>query len=318
MAELLNAPEPILQFVLKASQLYFKGKTISFTPEDLIVLKQSLPQEWWNDNDRLIYFTFYADGTYYAEREKTIYNYSVKDYVTTAYQFNVLNEKSAHTVYLLMCEFFENLRLQQLVEQKDSLRLKLMQEFDYINVSYISQRNRLLEKSDWTQLPDVALRMSENEKNMWTKYRKYLRDLTDLDSWKNKAYLDTVFPLTPKTVIEKYPEITSDEYLENENHFEYLLSITIANKVEAFLKSILLEVSMEYDEETKALLNNSPSTSVSEYKKVLQNINRRLSVIDPLMEMKINVVIEDKKFCLTDKGIDDSDVIDALIEDYIQ
>lgn len=50
------------------------------------------------------------------------------------------------------------------------------------------QRNRLLEKSDWTQLPDAPTEMSQE----WRKYRQKLRDLTatidDIDNviWPEK------------------------------------------------------------------------------------------------------------------------------------
>lgn len=40
------------------------------------------------------------------------------------------------------------------------------------------ERNELLAKSDWTQLPDNAL--SEEQKRQWITYRKQLRDLPPL------------------------------------------------------------------------------------------------------------------------------------------
>lgn len=40
-----------------------------------------------------------------------------------------------------------------------------------------TQRDLLLARSDWTQLPDAAL--SDEEKAAWTTYRQALRDITD-------------------------------------------------------------------------------------------------------------------------------------------
>lgn len=42
-----------------------------------------------------------------------------------------------------------------------------------------SQRNALLSKSDWTQLPDVPLATKE----AWALYRQALRDITDKPGW---------------------------------------------------------------------------------------------------------------------------------------
>ena len=42
-----------------------------------------------------------------------------------------------------------------------------------------SKRNDLLLKSDWTQLPDVAL--TQAEKTRWSIYRQELRDMTEAD-----------------------------------------------------------------------------------------------------------------------------------------
>ena len=38
------------------------------------------------------------------------------------------------------------------------------------------KRHRLLQESDWTQLPDVP--MSETQRRLWAKYRQELRDIT--------------------------------------------------------------------------------------------------------------------------------------------
>jgi hypothetical protein len=38
-----------------------------------------------------------------------------------------------------------------------------------------SERNRLLQNSDWTQMPDVSL----STKELWATYRQALRDITD-------------------------------------------------------------------------------------------------------------------------------------------
>ena len=41
-------------------------------------------------------------------------------------------------------------------------------------------RNSLLDKSDWTQMPDVTL--TDSDSTAWTTYRQELRDMIDEDS----------------------------------------------------------------------------------------------------------------------------------------
>ena len=54
-----------------------------------------------------------------------------------------------------------------------------------------SRRNRLITKSDWTQLPDNSL--DDNAKNMWRTYRQALRDITETFADPNSV----VWPASP-------------------------------------------------------------------------------------------------------------------------
>jgi len=66
------------------------------------------------------------------------------------------------------CDSDGNLLIVEDVERKQALdarRMKLVRE----------ERNKRLQQSDWTVLPDVT--MSEDKKNQWLAYRQALRDL---------------------------------------------------------------------------------------------------------------------------------------------
>tara|TARA_B100000519_G_scaffold92905_1_gene80894 strand:- start:226 stop:462 length:237 start_codon:yes stop_codon:yes gene_type:complete len=59
--------------------------------------------------------------------------------------------------------------------------------------SFRDKRNRLLEGSDWTQMPDSPL--SDSKKAEWAAYRKELRDLpgkwpADVDTTNTDPYID--------------------------------------------------------------------------------------------------------------------------------
>ena len=54
------------------------------------------------------------------------------------------------------------------------------------------KRNQLLKDSDFSQLLDVQLEMTDEEKTEWSNYRKALRDIT-----KNEKSAGIVFPAKP-------------------------------------------------------------------------------------------------------------------------
>lgn len=323
MANSVNAPQPIIQFILKSSQIYYKGKILVYDPQDIDKLVESLPSVWWNDKDKIVYFTFYEDGTYHCEREKTVYNYSIKDYTSIVYEFNILSAEEARSVFIALCDFFEEVYTRKLAEEKETIRNKLEQDFDYIISDFIGNRNKMLEFSDWTQLPDVQSNMDETSKQMWIKYRQYLRDMTDLQDWKDGNYYNIVFPLPPNDILSSLPETTVDDYLTKENHFTYLFTMLVNNRVTNFLEEIVMLSSSAYDDTLQSLMNEPETKTIDEYKQVLKKINERMEIINPSFKFSIKISVNDVKYEVDENGVtkieetDNTDsvkVIDALIE----
>lgn len=60
-------------------------------------------------------------------------------------------------------------------EQKDEYYLSLKTTYSYVNLR--SERNEMLMRSDWTQLPNSGL--SEAKRTEWETYRQALRDLPE-------------------------------------------------------------------------------------------------------------------------------------------
>lgn len=60
-------------------------------------------------------------------------------------------------------------------EEKDSYYLSLRTTYSYANLR--TERNELLMRSDWTQLPNSGL--SEEKRVAWETYRQALRDLPE-------------------------------------------------------------------------------------------------------------------------------------------
>lgn len=57
-----------------------------------------------------------------------------------------------------------------------------------------SDRRRMLEASDWTQVPDVAEQMTAEKRQAWKEYRQALRDITDQDDFPESV----IWPVQPK------------------------------------------------------------------------------------------------------------------------
>ena len=64
-----------------------------------------------------------------------------------------------------------------------------------------AKRDRLLEASDWTQMPDSPL--SDSKKAEWATYRQALRDLPQ--KWADDVDMDAVSPYTDTSVTWSFP-----------------------------------------------------------------------------------------------------------------
>jgi hypothetical protein len=116
--------------------------------------------------------------------------------------------------------FSENIRLSsdwkpynRLTEEYDNLRYYPSDRYDSVSDSVVQDlleipnydetilleirlvRNRLLQESDWTQLPDSPL--SQGRRDLWSTYRQSLRDITESVS-SNTSFSDIIWPTKPE------------------------------------------------------------------------------------------------------------------------
>lgn len=285
MTEII-APEPILQFILSSSQIYYDKKIINFDVEQLGELVKTIPDEWWHEKDPIVYFTYYDDGSYFCEREKQIYDYITKDYVKRVYEFNILSNEEAKQIYLKFANFFETVRINQLKEQKEILRKKIETDFDYILFDFINTRNKLLSDSDWSQLPDVISIMNQNEHDMWIKYRQYLRDFTESEDWKNRNYSKLVYPKRPNDVLKQYSNLTNDLYLTQKEHFQYFYTYYAMERINSLVTYLTLpSLNDKINEATKDM----EKMSYDEYSYLIEPINQKLKEIDESLYIEIKI-----------------------------
>lgn len=140
-------------------------------------LHNNLPDEWSNENDRIVSFSVFENGDHIFEKEKLKFDFSTKQSKWLRYEKNDLTSGQVR-------ELFDILKAALAVQQVDN---DVVRSKAIINVAtrqeYLSKTNeekqaaqeRLLRSSDWSQLPDSTEKFA-GELDMWTTYRTYLRN----------------------------------------------------------------------------------------------------------------------------------------------
>lgn len=272
-----------LQILVKTGQIFYKNKIMSFTQEQFDALSSTLPSEWWNENDKIVYFTYYNDSSFFCEREKTVYNYHLKTNVGKIYQYTDSNNDSAKEIYNIFVSFFENLRKEDLQARRDTVREAIEKEFEVITIEYRYYRNMALMESDWTQLADVVSGMSETEVNAWKAYRQYLRDLPTTDAWVNKNYIDIVFPKTPTKVLAEYP---GEDYLSSSTHFDNYATVLAQSQLSGIVRELHLP-------SVDKAAENTDFSDKQAVDLLIETLNNDIKTIDPDLKIELKVIAKD-------------------------
>lgn len=271
----------VFQIVVKSGQMFYKNKLLGFTAEKFETFVETLPDEWWHPNDKIAYFTYYSDGSYFCEREKSFYDYSLKSEVTKIYEYNSLSNDSAKELFLRFCEFFEEARIEELKLKKELLRTQISEVFDVISIQYRRTRDMLLTDSDWITLPDVADLKTEEENTLWKQYRQFLRDMPQSDAWVNSEYYNIVFPIQPDRFLANFP---GEEYLSSPSHFESPATLAIKEKLLAIFKDLKLA---SLDQRGSEL--SGSETDQSTISLLIDMVNEKLSEIDTDIKVEVNI-----------------------------
>jgi len=272
----------IFQIIVKSGQMFYKNKLISFSKEDFEVFSETLPEMWWNPKDTIEYFTYYSDGSYFCEREKTFYDYSLRSESKRAYEFNSLSDESAKELFEKFAEFFEQARIKELKLQKELVRNTIQENFDFISIQYRNIRDLLLKGSDWIFLSDVSSQKTEEEISMWETYRQFLRDMPQSDAWINRDYLNIVFPLNPSDFIKNF---LGEEYLSSPSHFENVATLAIKDSVYEIIRTLVLP-SVEQN------VSENPPENQETVSLLIDNVNEKLKQIDETLRIEIKVTAD--------------------------
>lgn len=227
----------------------------SFWEENFIPILYPL---WDSDRDRLEIFSYSNDGTVYIAKNKYVKDFKTGNFSWVSYEFPY-----KEIDFSLIEEFLEKLKdLFQLYQEKENFELSAELRAQYNNNTFLSWgkinmvKKFLLQDSDWIMLEDVVI--TEEEKNMWKKYRQTVRDIKTDFSDINLSPWSTLFPITPKYY--KSHELKG-EYLENEEHYFKLDSFVLSKFTEKMINYITVSI----------MTKNIDEIEVTRYKKEPSN-----------------------------------------------
>ena len=190
-------------------------------------LHNNLPDEWSNENDRIVTFAIFEDGEHIFEKEKLKFDFSTKTSKWLRYEKNDLTSGQVR-------ELFDILRAALAVQQTDAEVVKSKAIVDVATRrEYLVKTDeekkavltKLLRGSDWSQLPDATEKFS-GELEMWSAYRTYLRDNIktpeDFDDMLDYLIWDEEYnwPIDPYAYHEMDPDHET-EYLSIPSHFKF-------------------------------------------------------------------------------------------------
>ena len=150
---------------------------------------------WDTDKDKLIFFNYYTNGTYFAKRRRYIKNFKTGEYEWKEYEMEQLDSAEAVKLkdklieaFYLLDSIAEDDYNQQLVRMYG-----LQRQVSPLTVRLA--RNFLLDETDWALAADSSL--SVEDKEMYTVYRQKLRDITSTDEFTTNVE-ETKFPISPE------------------------------------------------------------------------------------------------------------------------
>lgn len=277
----------LLQFLKTENIIITGGINYNLTDQEYDLLKSQLPSFWSSDNDILLLFTYFSDGTYFCERQKTVYDYKLKTSIKRAYQFREASNEQANDLYQKFLNLAETIRIKQLQEVKDNIKEKILEESKLLLGTLVNYRNDLLKASDFSQFPDVP--MDEKDRDLWKKYRQYLRDMPSSDAWLLGDIRYVNYPINPYQYINSYPN-RNVEYLSTSDQFDNYGIRTLKLKLTKILAYLALpNISGDgpgpyLNKEDLKDLDKMP------YEEFLQKVNKYLGRIDENLKFEVKLV----------------------------
>lgn len=230
------------------NNINYLGGSLDLTDEDIMQLESVIPEMWNSNKDKMIKFVLFEDKTYMCQRQKEIYNFSLRETEEKLYFFDVASEQEVDNLVAIFADFYTRNKISKIENLYDKV-LNYLSDFSYIKYTLLETRDKLLKDSDYLMMPDYPL--SDEEKQKWIEYRQFLRDITDQEAWKNNDFVNVIMPPSPEPKYQLVEMLTEINNLSSntippnilENFRENLTGIGIENVIRKFSEITLkLEV----------------------------------------------------------------------------
>jgi hypothetical protein len=176
------------------NNINYLGYDLQLSEEDIDDIVSQLPSYWNTGKDCLIKFVYYEDGTYMCQRQKEVYNYSLRETESKIYFFDAADKKEVSELVVFFAEFLGKVKIKKIENIYDKI-LNNINDFSFIKFNLLETRKKFLHESDYKMMPDYPL--TEEEKMRWSEYRQQLRDITEQEAWKNNDFVNVILPTSP-------------------------------------------------------------------------------------------------------------------------
>jgi len=216
--------EPVVEVSFLTQTISYNKKrkvTKDFVWEKML---EKIDPFWHSKNDKIEYFFFYSDGSYFCQKSKLRFDFNTQ----SQYWYTYLWSEATNAQAQELASFFETFAFVQLDANTRDFwgTIKKVQEeqyfFDKKYYKKIVERNAILVSTDWRVLPDAPQKF-EGEKDMWIKWRTYLRTLCVKkpeefeDNLEFFKYVSNIkFPVDPRVYYEMYPNFEVEYMDEND------------------------------------------------------------------------------------------------------
>lgn len=190
-------------------------------------LHNNLPDEWSNENDRIVSFSVFENGDHIFEKEKLKFDFSTKQSKWLRYEKNDLTSGQVRELFDILKAALAVQQLDgEIVKSKAIIEVATRQEYlSKTDEEKKAIQEKLLRSSDWSQLPDSTEKFA-GELEMWSAYRTYLRENIkapeDFDDMLDYLIWDEEYnwPIDPYAYHELDPDHETP-YLSVPQHFNF-------------------------------------------------------------------------------------------------
>jgi len=190
-------------------------------------LHNNLPDEWSNENDRIVSFSVFENGDHIFEKEKLKFDFATKQSKWLRYEKNDLTSGQVRELFDILKAALAVQQLDgEIVKSKAIIEVATRQEYlSKTDEEKKATQEKLLRSSDWSQLPDSTEKFA-GELEMWSACRTYLRENIrtpeDFDDMLDYLIWDEEYnwPIDPFAYHELDPDHETP-YLSVPQHFKF-------------------------------------------------------------------------------------------------